>query len=270
MLSEVKDRYSPIHWSPFTYFFLAIWVLYAVPQNIPPSVGPGSTGRPTYSYNTLEKLTSQQPIHPLRYEDVLYRVGFPLAYIQPELNGATAIPIIAPVAAGSPPPAPVARGPAWVNWLNLPANLIVILVTMICLVFVAQQSLKRFNLRTMLVSFVLVACFFSLLRFAQAFGFAEAYLTLVFLSPIGIGLYFKLVGVPEFEWYPWAGLSESSQPKTIDHFTTAEDAFAAVTLLDRGGEWADAINLINAVATRWPEHREYAANCVATIEQKQA
>lgn len=191
-------------------------------------------------------------------------------YIQPVSNGATAVPVIAPVRVGTTVAAPVARGPSQVDWLYLPVNAMVISITLTCLVFVAQQSVQRFNLRTMLAFFVLIACLFGLLRIAQSYGFGEAYLMTVFLSPIGIALYFHLVGVPNFKWNQLRWLSNSSPSEKIEHFATAEDAFAAATRLERRGEWSDAINLINAAVTRWPVHGKYAAKCVASIKEKQA
>ncbi|TWT75794.1 hypothetical protein CA13_73670 [Planctomycetes bacterium CA13] len=49
---------------------------------------------------------------------------------------------------------------------------------------------------------------------------------------------------------------------------TADDAIDAASRLDKLGDWLDAIHAFRDIASQWPEHATYAANCISAIQRK--
>ena len=56
----------------------------------------------------------------------------------------------------------------------------------------------------------------------------------------------------------------------IEDFDSPDEAIAAGSKLDAIGEWDAAIHAFNAVAQKWPEHADYARNCISSIEKKRS
>ena len=56
--------------------------------------------------------------------------------------------------------------------------------------------------------------------------------------------------------------------RPVDAYETADDALAGVAKLDMLGEWNQALALYFHVANRWPEHENYANECINQIERK--
>lgn len=57
--------------------------------------------------------------------------------------------------------------------------------------------------------------------------------------------------------------------RSQDGYDNADDALAAVSKLDRNGDWDAAISLYRLAADRWPEHTTYIDNCINDIMKKQ-
>jgi hypothetical protein len=70
----------------------------------------------------------------------------------------------------------------------------------------------------------------------------------------------------------WLFVRNSTPPIAEPHdvYSNAEDALAAASRLDQFGEWDKAIMLYENAALRWPEHKEYIAQCQKRIQAKQA
>ena len=49
---------------------------------------------------------------------------------------------------------------------------------------------------------------------------------------------------------------------------TVEDAMDAASLLDKSGEWEEAIAAYREIAGRWPEHAAYVENCISEVQRK--
>jgi hypothetical protein len=53
-------------------------------------------------------------------------------------------------------------------------------------------------------------------------------------------------------------------------FPSGEDAIAAASMLDSGGDWDAALAIYRTTALRWPEYAEYIDKCEAEIEKRRA
>ncbi|MBC7852649.1 MAG: hypothetical protein IAF94_04360 [Pirellulaceae bacterium] len=69
----------------------------------------------------------------------------------------------------------------------------------------------------------------------------------------------------------WLFVRNAMPPIARPHadYNTAEDALSAASRLDQFGEWDKAIALYENAALRWPEHREYIAECQKRLQAKQ-
>ena len=82
-----------------------------------------------------------------------------------------------------------------------------------------------------------------------------------------IGLFILLGPFAAIAWLivrPHARLVD----KPIKDYQRPDDAFFAASQLDAQGEWDAAIALYRNTAQRWPEHQDYAGNCIEQIERK--
>ena len=68
----------------------------------------------------------------------------------------------------------------------------------------------------------------------------------------------------------WLFIRNSTPPISEPHdvYTNVEDALAAASRLDQFGEWDEAIALYESAAHRWPEHKDYVAECLQRIKEK--
>ncbi len=57
--------------------------------------------------------------------------------------------------------------------------------------------------------------------------------------------------------------------RTPGEYTSPDDALSAAFDLDMKGDWDAAIELYGEVAGRWPEHKQYALECIMRINEKQ-
>lgn len=60
------------------------------------------------------------------------------------------------------------------------------------------------------------------------------------------------------------GSNEEPQPKQSDPVAELD----AAAKMDKLGDWVDAISAYRDVAEKWPEHANYAENCISEIQRK--
>lgn len=72
--------------------------------------------------------------------------------------------------------------------------------------------------------------------------------------------------VGTFDWpedFDYGEADEDDRPER-----TADESLDAASRLDKTGDWAEAIAAYRQIGERWPEHANYAANCIEQIQQK--
>ncbi|MEM6474498.1 MAG: hypothetical protein AAF802_33505, partial [Planctomycetota bacterium] len=60
------------------------------------------------------------------------------------------------------------------------------------------------------------------------------------------------------------GIQETESVKPL----SLEDAMDAALVLNQDGDWQEAIEAYRDIASKWPDHAEYAANCIKEIKRK--
>lgn len=72
--------------------------------------------------------------------------------------------------------------------------------------------------------------------------------------------------VGSFDWpddFDYGGDDDSQMVEL-----SADDALDDASMLEKAGDWRDAIAAYQAIADRWPDHANYASNCIAIIQRK--
>lgn len=89
--------------------------------------------------------------------------------------------------------------------------------------------------------------------------YSYAVLFFLFFGPLGAIFWLAL------RLYENAGAAEPPAK-----YADPEDALAAASVLERIGDWDAAVLLYAEIAARWPEHRQYARECILQGEAKRS
>ncbi|SMP74406.1 hypothetical protein SAMN06265222_117123 [Neorhodopirellula lusitana] len=72
--------------------------------------------------------------------------------------------------------------------------------------------------------------------------------------------------VGEIDWPDDFDFTEEAETAPTE--LSLDDALDSASQLDKTGDWTDSIAAYRNIAARWPEHADYATNCIASIQRK--
>lgn len=253
---------NPPYWTTFTWIgaFLWLWrpfwlnvVLLPAKSYVEDSSGQWVLAE---NYSTLAEIP--------------FPWGWPFSYVQPT---PVVLPVV-PMFGGARPPVPVAPL-STVHWEMLGLNVVVIAVATMALIYCSQKLWRQFSLLGLFVLVTAFSLYFGLIPLISRLLNSEIGITIadgLYFSPIVGAIAILAAEKYGFDWNAFRRLiaNKFSSDRAIANDGSPDDVLAHASQLDHQGRWDEAIGLYRDAATRWPEQRKYAMNCIAAIEQKQA
>lgn len=223
-------------------------------MNYPPSE--------TYTYGPDNELILFESFDSL--SEITIPVGWPLHYLNP-----TPTPTV-PVIVGTPKLLP-GTGAAVISWEAAGLNALAIGYAIFCLIYCSQRLMPRFTIRSVLMLTLLLVAYLKISPLIAEYGGYIVALWLfhaIYFGPIVLAATIAVLRRVDWGQKRDEVLYRFLSPRQIDE--SGDEHLAAAAKLEQSGEWDQAIHVYRIAAEKWPQHRSFANNCIASIKEKQS